>query len=186
MSFKDYLVECGVSEDVASKIVEGMPTKNYHLVSEEKLEERYSKLKDKKEQLDSDLAAANKLIDDFKAKATTSEEMTKQIDEYKAQIQELESQRAIDRRDNFVKLSVTKAKAKNEKAVMALLDLDKVTEKDGEFTGLEEQLKALQESDAYLFDTGEQPSSQSVAGGNRVGGNEPTTDAFAAIGAKYE
>lgn len=186
MSFKDYLVECGVTEDIANKIVEGMPSKSYHIVGEEKLEERYNKLKDKKEQLDSDLATANKLIDDFKAKANTSEEMTKKIDEYKSQIEQLESQRALDRRESFVKLAVTKAKAKSEKAVMALLDLEKVTEKDGEFSGLEEQLKSLQESDGYLFDTGETPSTQAVAGGNRIGGNEPPTDAFAAIGAKYQ
>ena len=34
---------------------------------------------------------------------------------------------------------------------MRMIDIDKVQEKDGKVTGLEEQLKALKASDPYLF-----------------------------------
>lgn len=46
------------------------------------------------------------------------------------------------------------AKAKNSKAVQALLDLDDKVElnDDGTIKGLDEKIKALKKSDAYLFD----------------------------------
>ncbi len=44
------------------------------------------------------------------------------------------------------------AGAKNTKAVLALLDLDKVSvDEDGQLFGIAEQLEELQKTDAYLF-----------------------------------
>ena len=44
------------------------------------------------------------------------------------------------------------AGAKNTKAVLALLDLDKVSvDEDGQLFGISEQLEELQKTDAYLF-----------------------------------
>lgn len=41
--------------------------------------------------------------------------------------------------------------ARNVKAVKGLLDLNRIKENDGVFIGLDTQIKALQESDGYLF-----------------------------------
>lgn len=69
---------------------------------------------------------------------------------------EYESNLAQLRLDNAVNLALTGAKAKNPKAVRALLDLSKSkVGEDGTVEGLEAQIKAIQKSDAYLFDSGE-------------------------------
>lgn len=62
------------------------------------------------------------------------------------------------RLDNAVELALAGAKAKNSKAVRALLDLTKSkVGEDGKVDGLDAQIKALQKSDAYLFQAEEPP-----------------------------
>jgi hypothetical protein len=66
-----------------------------------------------------------------------------------------------------------KAKAKNPKAVKALLDMGKI-KLDGEtLLGLDDQLKALQKSDGYLFDV-----NQSGGGGNPPGDQGGTVNPY--------
>lgn len=78
-----------------------------------------------------------------------------QADNKKAS-EEYESNLAQIRLDNAVELALAGAKAKNAKAVRALLDLSKSkVGEDGKVEGLEAQIKAIQKSDAYLFDSGE-------------------------------
>lgn len=95
----------------------------------------------------------------------TLKEKANLSDEYKKQIADLEAAQKADK-ENFDKQlketkqgyaldsALTAAKAKNPKAVKALLDPSKlVYGDDGNITGLKEQLEALQKSDAYLFDS---------------------------------
>ena len=57
--------------------------------------------------------------------------------------------------DNAVDIALNGFKAKNAKAVRALLDLKEAkVGDDGKVAGLDEQLQKLQESDPYLFNTG--------------------------------
>lgn len=69
-------------------------------------------------------------------------------DAHAAEIKQLKLDQAVD-------TALNGAKAKNITAVKALLkDLDKVElDEDGTVKGLDDQIKALQKSDAYLFDT---------------------------------
>ena len=55
---------------------------------------------------------------------------------------------------NALEKALTEAKAKNAKAVQALLELadDVELADDGTIKGLDEKIKALKKSDAYLFD----------------------------------
>lgn len=67
-----------------------------------------------------------------------------------------ESNLAKVKLDNAVELALTGARAKNNKAVRGLLDLTKSkVGEDGKVEGLDEQIKALQKSDAYLFESSE-------------------------------
>lgn len=68
---------------------------------------------------------------------------------YEKKLQEIEFGHTLD-------TALTGAKVKNLKAVKALLDTEKLVMNDGKVVGLDEQLKSLKESDAYLFD-GEKP-----------------------------
>lgn len=60
-------------------------------------------------------------------------------------------------KNTAINQAISNAKGKNAKAILALVDSDKITYKDGKLEGLEDQLKELQKSDTYLFDAPEKP-----------------------------
>ena len=79
-----------------------------------------------------------------------------------------------------IESGVRDAKAKNVKAVMALLDMDKISYADGSLSGLNEQLESLQkgEDTEFLFingDTHQPPSGTNVNNPPTNGGNNPPT-----------
>ncbi len=51
-------------------------------------------------------------------------------------------------------LEIQKSGAKSEKALKALLDMDKIGFEDGSLTGFAEQLEKVKNENGYLFDTG--------------------------------
>lgn len=67
--------------------------------------------------------------------------------------------------DSALSQQLAKSKAKNEKAVLALLDHDKIKFENGELTGFNEQLEALKQSDSFLFDLGTPKPGYTPAGG---------------------
>ena len=71
-------------------------------------------------------------------------------------------------RDTALNNLLTGSKVKNAKAVLALLDQDKIVYKDGELSGVKEQIESLKKSDAYLFDLGTKQGNYNPAGGNTV------------------
>ena len=72
-----------------------------------------------------------------------------------------EAEMAQVRLDNAIETGLTAAGAKNAKAVKALLDVSKLKlGDDGKVSGLDEAIKAIQKSDAYLFTEKEQPKQQ--------------------------
>jgi len=82
--------------------------------------------------------------------------------------------------DHALDGALTTAKAKNPKAVKALLDMDVLRkaydEKTGTIVNFDEHLKPVKEQNDYLFE-GDKPTPRIVAGGR----NQPiTTDAFEA------
>lgn len=87
-----------------------------------------------------------------------SQELLRQISDLKNELEEKEAvhKAQMDNviRDNAVSIALTKAKAKTEKAVKALIDMDKISVEDGKVSGLEEQLEKLinSEDTKYLFD----------------------------------
>ena len=58
------------------------------------------------------------------------------------------------------------SKAKNTEVLKKQLDMEKVILNDGKLTGLEEQIEALKESDAYLFDIEDTEPVEVSAGGS--------------------
>ncbi|MDG3132275.1 phage scaffolding protein [Streptococcus suis] len=119
--------------------------------------------------LKTDLSTANETITNLQKSNADNAELQKSIEDYKNQLEEAQNQRAIDRKDAFIELGLTKAGVRNSKAAKALLDLEKITESDNGFDGFDEQLKALQESDAYLFQIAEdkpEPTPQITTTGN--------------------
>ena len=68
-------------------------------------------------------------------------------------------------RDTALEKALSDSGAKNAKAVKALLDADKIIFKDGELSGVTEQLDGFKESDPYLFEMGQRQGSYTPNGG---------------------
>ena len=110
--------------------------------------------------------------------------LKKRIDELKSKIEELQEQNEKTKEELSNKLqqqrmeseidkALLKNKARNPKAVKALLDLESVELNDDGVKGLDDQLNKIKESESYLFEQ----EDNSSAGGNdfRGGGDKPLT-----------
>ena len=85
-----------------------------------------------------------------------SEAVIKELEEDSISSEELDkvqNQLIEQRKEMEIRLGITKAGARNEKAVMALLDTEAIQVEGDGVKGIEEQIKKLQETDAYLFGT---------------------------------
>lgn len=121
--------------------------------------------KGKAKDLQTQLDAANKTIKERDKQLETLKNSPDNPETLKQQIQQLQdenkaSKEAHEKEIKELKVStalekaLSDAKAKNAKAVQALLDLGDDVElaDDGSIKGLDDKIKALKKSDAYLFD----------------------------------
>lgn len=127
------------------------------------------------------IEARDTQLDELKSKATNHDALSKRIEELQTANAnaktEYEKTIADMKRDNAVNNSIRDAKAKNVRAVRALLDMTKI-KMDGETVlGLKDQIDALTKSDAYLFET-ETTTTTGFKGGFVAGkgSNGNTTD----------
>lgn len=136
--------------------------------------------------LKAQLSERDKDIEDLKKNSGTSDELKQQITDLQQKNKDLEStyqsELAATKKNSAIELALAGAKAKNPKAVKALLDGDKLELTEEGIKGLDEQLSALQESDAYLFGEEQKssnPDPQWGSEGNNAG-NETYIDPIAA------
>ena len=118
---------------------------------------KYNELNESKKLSDENLKKANATLEELKGKAGLSDEYKAQIDALKAEAKKAEEahKATIDgmRRDSAISQALASAKARNAKAVRALLDESKlVLNEDGTLSGLKEQLEAVQKDNGYLFE----------------------------------
>lgn len=87
----------------------------------------------------------------------------------KAQQMQQEADQKVEavRLDYAIRTALTEAKAKNPEKLAKLIDRDGLKMVDGKLVGLDEQLKALKESDGYLFE-GDKPDPEIVKPGSPV------------------
>lgn len=131
------------------------------------------------EDVKAQLETANATITDLKKNNVDNEKLQNKVTEYETEIAKLKDEAAKKEFNYRLEDALKGSKAKNLKALKALLDMDKVKLEGDKFTGLEEQLTALKESDAYLFDTEEQQPPQ-------LGGFKPTNTGGASKGITKE
>lgn len=156
MTFKEYLISTGLTEEQATKVEQGMPEQNLYIANEENLDTRYSKLKEQKEQLESDLTTANKLVDDLKKSNKDTEDLQTKIDEYKTQMDQLKADRAEEQKQYAVKEALTKEGVKDIDYMLYKLGEVEV-DKDGNIVDLDNKVKSLKESNPTFFGTDDKP-----------------------------
>lgn len=120
-------------------------------------------LKSQNEKHEKDLKTLQKDNDDNETLKQTIKDLQKQNADAKT---EYEQQLVGMQRDSAIEKALATSGAKNTKAVKALLDADKIVFKDGELSGLAEQLEAYKQSDPYMFDLGTKPDGYEPAGGS--------------------
>lgn len=148
----EQLKELGLDEEIAKKILEA-----YKEAIKDKYVpiERFNEVNEEKKELKNQLEDRDKQLQELKVKAAGNEELTAKITELeelnKQTKEEYENKIAALRKETAIELALKDAKAKNIKAVKALLDLEKISLDGDKIIGLDEQLEGLKESDPYLF-----------------------------------
>ena len=149
--------------------------------------------KDKVQELTQTIKEKDSEISSLTSKVGDTESLTQQISQLQADntnlTNELNTKVSKLQKSHAIENSVRDAKAKNVKAVMALLDIDKITLEDGALKGIQDQLESLTkgEDTAFLFgDT--QPSAPAGTHLNNPpsgqNGTPPTSKTFAEAVAK--
>ena len=154
---------------------------------------RFDEVNEAKKNAEALVKERDKQLEDVKKASGDNEDLKKQIEalqeqnktakaDYEAQIKRMQV-------DNAVTTALKDAGAKNTAAVRALLkDLEKAEiGEDGAVKGLAEQIKAIQESDAYLFtsaEAGKLTGAKPAASGAGTPSGTVTKEQFARMGYK--
>lgn len=192
MDFKTYLVSKGLTEEQASAIVDGMPAEKIYLASEEKLDERYAKLKQQKEQAEEQLASYQTELDTLKESAKGNEDLTKQLADMQAKFDEAKAESdaklSQQEKDFAIKLALKEANPLDESIVLGLLDKDTIKVTESGLQGFTEQLAGLKENKSFLFQAADPEPNKApniTLGGTPKAGAQTPPDAFAAAVQKF-
>lgn len=149
---KELLKKAGIPEDKLDSMITDI---NKELPKYFIPKDKYNEAAEAKKKLEADIQERDKQLEQLKNAAGNSEELKAQIEQLQAENQkaaeEWQAKMAQMQLDFAVERALTTAKAKNAKAVKALLDMEKVKLDGEQLLGLEDQLKAIKESDPYLF-----------------------------------
>lgn len=159
---KESLMEMGLTEDQAKKVMGEIDGNFVTKV-------RFNEVNEENKTLKKSVSDRDKQLEDLKKSSGDNATLQQQISDL--QKQNADQQKTHDEElaklkvDNAVEIALSGAKAKNGKAVKAMLDMSKVKlGEDGKLSGLDEQLEALKKSDGYMFDVQEQTQQQQFTG----------------------
>lgn len=148
---KELLKNAGVDnvDDLESKISKELP-KHFKPAKEfNEINEELKNVKGENKTLKESQENIQKEYENYKKGSISQadyEAKKKEIeDNSKAEIEKVKLESKID-------LAISNAKAKNVKSVKANLDLEKIKLDGDKLLGFDDQIEALKESDAYLFD----------------------------------
>lgn len=143
---KEQLTELGVDEETAKKIL---------ALNGSDIENAKSKFSDY-EALKQQLADRDKDIETLKTLKATADDYQKQLTDlqikYKTDMEKLAKEKADMQFNHALNGALTGAKAKNIKAVSALLNMDGLKYDGESIVGLKEQLESIKKDNAYLFE----------------------------------
>lgn len=152
---KEELIKLGLDEETAKKVETASTEELKGYVEKGK----YSELETIKNQLEESNKTVNKQLEDLKKNTGDAEALKAEIQKMQDENKDKEMEYANNIKklkvDNAVELALIGAKAKNTKAVKALLNLENLEiGEDGKVKGLEDQIKNLtkDEGTAFLFE----------------------------------
>ena len=155
---KEELVKLGLTEDLAKTVAEASAAELKEFIPKS----RFNEVSESNKALKTQITDRDKQLETLKKASGDAEAMKTKIEELQAAnktaAEEHEAQIRQIRMDHAVESALTGAKAKNVKAVRALLNLDDLdVDDDGKVKGLDKQIKKLAEADdtKFLFDATE-------------------------------
>ena len=167
---KEILKKAGIEEGKLDSVIGDI---NKELPKHFIPKDKYNEVAEAKKKLETDIQERDNQLEQLKNAAGNSEELKAQIEQLQAENQkaaeEWQAKMAQMQLDFALERALTTAKAKNPKAVKALLDMEQVKLDGDKLLGLEDQLKTIQQSDPYLF--GE--SGKVGSGTNPPGAGDP-------------
>lgn len=137
--------------------------------------------KDKVTELEGKITAKDGEIASLTTKANKVDTLEQENDQLKTDktnlTNELNTKVSEIQKTHAIESGVRDAKARNIKAVIAQLDMSKITYENGELSGLTEQLESLKtgEDTSFLFGDKQAPSGTHNGTPSISGGNNPTT-----------
>ena len=155
------------SLDLSDEVIDRIMTENGNDINN--LKAKQTEFETQVTEFKKQVTERDRQLEELKKSVGDSENLKEQINklqednkkstaDYEAKIKQMQV-------DNAVTLALTNAKAKNAKAVRALLDLTDI-KLDGETVkGLDEQIEKLRETDAYLFDGESKPKINGAVAG---------------------
>lgn len=152
----DWLKEI-IGDELYQKVLEKLGEKKLIINDGSYLpREKFNELNDQVKELKRQLGERDTQLEDIKKKAKDNEELTVQIEKLqndnKKITEESEAKIKQQKFDFLLELKLRDEKVKNVKAVKALIATEKLILNDDEtFTGLEDQIKKLKETESYLF-----------------------------------
>ena len=151
MSLKEQLLNMGLSEEVVQKVMGEVIDGNYIP------KPRFNEVNEENKALKKTIADYDKQLEDLKKSSgdnTALQEQIALLQQQNAQQKKThEAEIANLKLDNAIEIALSSAKAKNNKALKAMIDMSKVKlDEDGKLTGFDEQVETLKKSDEYMFD----------------------------------
>lgn len=165
----DFLKGLGLEQDVIDKIM----AENGKDIAAEKA--KTTKAERERDNFKDQLATATASLEKFKDVDPTA--MQSEIDKLNQQLKDKDAEYAAKEADRIfsdtIKEAIKTAGGRNEKAVMAMLDMDALKASKNQSEDIKKALETVKESDAYLFGSDE-PFMNAVGatgGGVDVGGD---------------
>ena len=175
----DFLKNLGIVEQ---SVIDQIMAENGRDVN--KVRDELNTYKTQIEDYKNQVSAKDSEISKLKIEADKVEGLTQQVTQLTADktqlTNDLNTKVSEIQKNHAIESGVRDAKAKNVKAVIAQLDMAKITFADGQLSGLSEQLETLQkgEDTSFLFNTGDNhtpPVGTNLNNPPANGGNNPPT-----------
>ena len=173
---KELLKKAGVDESKIDGLISDV---NKELPKHFVAKQQYNEVAEAKKKLESDVAERDNQLEELKKAAGASEELRAQIQRLQEENQQAKAKYEADLKELKLSTAIKAAiagKVHDEDLVAGLFDREKLVLDGDKVVGLDDQLKSLQESKAFLFksdDTKQDQPGFHIGGG---GGNLPKVD----------
>ena len=156
---KEDLLKLGLTEEQAEKVLSANTEQLKGFIPKA----RFDEVNNAKKQTEKDLSERDKQLEILKNSTGDIETLQ---NENKASKEQYEANISKIKLDNAIDNALGNAKAKNSRAVRALLDMEKIKFENETLSGLDEQLKALKEAEdsKFLFEEIKEPAKPSFSG----------------------